>query len=88
MQDLWRVSNKVLMWYIVQPLTVLKDVISCQSDYLIYDDCSDNPSEDVQKYVFELGKQVWIDLYNLKLSFSLHSPILVEEESFRFLFYR
>ncbi|XP_065911015.1 snRNA-activating protein complex subunit 3-like [Dysidea avara] len=39
-----------------QPLTVLKDVISCQSDYLIYDDCSENPSEDVQKYVFELGK--------------------------------
>ena len=43
---------------ISQPLTVLKDVIICQSDYLMFDDCSENPCEDIQKYVFELGKMV------------------------------
>lgn len=31
-------------------------MISCQSDYLVFDDCSENPCEDIQKYVFELGK--------------------------------
>ena len=37
---------------------MLKDVITCQSDYLVFDDCSENPCEDIQKYVFELGKTV------------------------------
>lgn len=44
---------------------MLKDVITCQSDYLVFDDCSDNPCEDIQKYVFELGKMVGCYFLNI-----------------------
>ena len=64
---------------------MLKDVITCQSDYLVFDDCSENPCEDIQKYVFELGKMVGRGLCGYLFIFAF---VFSEQDPIWVLFHR